>query len=129
MWKVFCSTNLKFRGIFRKLSASAMSLFWQKKTIIDFWQGFNPISEGPFRCCSRMGGGRGQKYSLPKIYHIYSPKMELCRIASYLNRTGLKKYVHHVTHPLSSADISIFSWKMSKFSYIKTCRYRLHFDT
>ena len=35
----------------------------------------------------------------------------------------------HVTHPLASADISIFSPEISKFCYIKKYRYRLHFDT
>ena len=34
-----------------------------------------------------------------------------------------------MTHPVSSADISIFSPKFSKFSYIKKYRYRLHFST
>ena len=36
--------------------------------------------------------------------------------------------MNHVTHPLSSADISIFSPDISKFCYIKKYRYRLHFD-
>ena len=39
------------------------------------------------------------------------------------------KYINHVTHPLSSADISIFSQEISKFCYIKKYRYRLYFDT
>ena len=34
-----------------------------------------------------------------------------------------------MTHPLSSADISIFSPEISKFCYIKKYRYRLHFGT
>ena len=37
--------------------------------------------------------------------------------------------MNHVTHPLASADISIFSPEISKFCYIKKYRYRLHFDT
>ena len=37
--------------------------------------------------------------------------------------------MNHVTHPLSSADISIFSPKFSKFCYIKKYRYGLHIDT
>ena len=36
--------------------------------------------------------------------------------------------MNHVTHPLSSADISIFSTEISKFCYIMEYRYRLHFD-
>ena len=37
--------------------------------------------------------------------------------------------MNHVIHPLSSADISNFSPKISKFCYIKKYMYRLHFDT
>ena len=37
--------------------------------------------------------------------------------------------MNHVTHPLSSADISIVSPEISKFCYIKKYRYRLQFDT
>ena len=37
--------------------------------------------------------------------------------------------MNHVTHPLSSADISNFSPEIRKFCYIKKCMYRLHFDT
>ena len=35
--------------------------------------------------------------------------------------------MNQVTHPLASADISIFSPEISKFCYIKKYRYRLHF--
>ena len=34
----------------------------------------------------------------------------------------------HVTHPLSSADISIFSAEIRKFYYIKKLRFTLQFD-
>ena len=37
--------------------------------------------------------------------------------------------MNHVTHPSSSADISIFSPEMSNFFYIKKHRYKLHFST
>ena len=37
--------------------------------------------------------------------------------------------MNHVTHPLSSADINIFSTEISKFCYIKKYRFILHFDT
>ena len=37
--------------------------------------------------------------------------------------------MNHVTHPLSSAGITIFSPKIDKFFYIKKYRYRFHFDT
>ena len=37
--------------------------------------------------------------------------------------------MNHVTHLLSSADISIFLPEISKFCYIKKYRYRFHLDT
>ena len=37
--------------------------------------------------------------------------------------------MNHVTHALSSADVSNFSPKISKFCYIKKYTCRLHFDT
>ena len=39
----------------------------------------NPIQDGHFRGCSRMGGGRrgGKKASFPKIRHTYSTIMKL----------------------------------------------------
>ena len=37
--------------------------------------------------------------------------------------------MNHVTHALTSAEISIFSPEISKFCYIKKCRYRLLFST
>ena len=40
-----------------------------------------------------------------------------------------KKCINHLTHPLNSANISIFSPEISKFCYIKKCTYRLDFDT
>ena len=36
--------------------------------------------------------------------------------------------MNHVTHPLTSADISIFSLEFSKLCYIKKYRYRLYFS-
>ena len=46
----------------------------------------------------------------------------------YLTKRRFKKYKNHVTQPLISADISIFSPEIRKFCYIKKYRYRLHFD-
>ena len=47
----------------------------------------------------------------------------------YLTQRRSRKYMNHVTHPLSSADIRIFSPEISKFCYFKNYRYRLSFDT
>ena len=55
-----------------------------------------------------------QSWTLPQLY--YTQKRS-------------KKYINHVIHPLSSADISNFSPEISKFCYIKKCMYRLHIDT
>ena len=53
--------------------------------------------------------------------------MKLDTVITYQNK--FKKYLNHVTHPLSSADISIVSPEINKFCYIKKYRYRLNFDT
>ena len=37
--------------------------------------------------------------------------------------------MNHVAHPLTPADIIIFSPKVTKFCYINKYRYRLHFST
>ena len=49
--------------------------------------------------------------------------MKLGTVTSYLKK--IQKYMNHVTHPLSSAGIGIFSLEFSKFSYINKYRYRL----
>ena len=50
-------------------------------------------------------GCRDQKVPLPKIRHTY-PTMKLGTVLSYLKK--IQKYMNHVTHSLSSADIGIF---------------------
>ena len=81
---------------------------------------FNPIQDGLFRSCSRMG--EGQKGTpFPKICHTYPTMMKRGTVIPYPKK--------HVTHPLNSANISIFLLEISKFCYIKEYRYRSHFDT
>ena len=46
----------------------------------------------------------------------------------YLTQRKSKKYINHMTHHLSSASISIFSTKISKFCYTKKYRYRLYLN-
>ena len=49
-------------------------------------------------------GGRGAKRSpFPKICHTYPTMMKHVTVIPYLWK--IKKYMNHVTHPLSSADI------------------------
>ena len=69
--------------------------------------------------------GREQKTPLSKICHTYPTMMKLGTAISYLKK--LQKYMNHVTHPFSSADISMFSPENSKFCYINKYRYRYHF--
>ena len=66
---------------------------------------FNSIQDGRFRDCSRMRGNQKSPPSLKAITHIIQ----------WLNLAQLKKYMNHVTHHLTSADISIFSPKISNF--------------
>ena len=81
----------------------------------------NPIQDGLFWSCSRMGGGQKRSPGpLSKICQTYHAMMKF---------RSFEKYVNHVTHSLSSVDISIFSLEISKFCYIKKYRYRLYFDT
>ena len=73
-------------------------------------------------------GWGAKKAPLPKICHTYPAIMKLGTVIPYLKKTQ-KKYMNHVTHSLSPADISIFSSKISKFCYIRKYSYRLHFGT
>ena len=79
----------------------------------------NPVQDGPFWGCSRMR--EAKRPLLIKICHTYPTMMKL--------GTLTPKYINHVIHPLSSADISNFLLEISKFCYIKKYRYRLYFDT
>ena len=73
------------------------------------------------------GWGATKRSPLPKICHKYAIVMKLGTIIPYLKMA--QKYMNHVTHPVNSADISIFSPEISKFCYIRKYRYRLHFNT
>ena len=78
----------------------------------------NPIQDGLFRGCLRMGEeGGGKKAPLPKICYTYPTMMKLGTVIPYR------------THHLSSPNISTFSLKINKFCYIKIYRYKLHFNT
>ena len=51
-------------------------------------------------------GWWGAKGPLPKLYHTYPTIIKLGRTIPYLKM--IQKYMNHVTHPFSSADISKF---------------------
>ena len=87
-------------------------------------QKLNLIQDGLFRGCSWMEGGQKGHPSLK--CHTYPTMMKLGTVIPYLNK--ILKDMNHITNPLSSADVSIFSLGVSKFCYIKKYRYRLHFD-
>ena len=77
------------------------------------------------------GYGGSKKAPLPKICHTYPAMMKLGTVIPYIQLylKNIKHYVNHVTHPLISAEINIFSPEISNFWYIKKYRYRLHFGT
>ena len=81
------------------------------------------MQNGSFGGCSRMGGG--QQGHLPKTCHTYSTLKKLGTVIPYLKK--VQKIIAHVTHPFSSADISMSSPKISNFCYIKKCGYGSHF--
>ena len=71
-------------------------------------------------------GGTFWPPSLKSVTHI----LQWWNLAQlYLTSGKSQKYIYHVTHPFSSADINIFSPEISKICYIKKWRYRLDFDT
>ena len=63
-----------------------------------------------FQGCSRNGG----RHPLPKLCHTYTTKMRLGTVIPFLKKT--QKYLNHVTHLLSSANISIFHRKSASFA-------------
>ena len=87
---------------------------------------FNPIQNRLFRGCSQVAWGVGKKTPSLNLPHI-SHNDETWH--SYILRKEDPKNIFHVTHPLSSANVSIFSPEISNFCYIKKFRYRLQFDT
>ena len=86
---------------------------------------FNPIQDWAFWGCSRMWGAK--RSPLPKICHTCPTMMKRDKFVPYLKK--IQKYIRHVTHIASSADISIFSPEISNFCYINKHMYRLYFDT
>ena len=56
------------------------------------------------------------KKTPPKICHTYLTMMKLGTVMPNLKK--IQKYMNHVTHHLSSADVSIFSPGINRFCYI-----------
>ena len=71
-------------------------------------------------------GDKKASPSLKSVTHILQ-RWNLEQI--YLTYRRPQKYMNHLTHPLSSADISIFSSEIRKFCNIRKYKYRLNFGT
>ena len=66
-------------------------------------------------------GWVGQKVPLPKICYTYPTNMKFDTIIPYIKKNMIQ--------PLRSADISVFSFGIRRFCYIKKYKYRLDFGT
>ena len=71
-------------------------------------------------------GGAKRPPSLKSVTH--PAMMKLGTVIPYLNKIQ-KIYESCNAPPEFSADINIYSLEISKFCYIKKCRYRFHFGT
>ena len=72
----------------------------------------NPIQDRLFRGCTRIGGaGPKRPPSVKSVTHILQ-WWNLTQL--HLTQRRSKKYVNHVTHLLTSTDISIFSPEIRK---------------
>ena len=67
--------------------------------------------------------GGGVKKTSPHTYPIMTKRG---KVIPYLKE--IQKNINHVTHPLTSVDISIFLLEIRKCCYIKKYRYRFYFD-
>ena len=63
------------------------------------------------------GWGGAKKAPLPKICSTCPTMMKLDTVIPYLKES--KKYIDHVTHPFSFADISIFFTRNQKILLIQ----------
>ena len=94
------------------------------RTVLPFLS-FNPIQDGHFGGCSRMGGQKGSP--LPKVCHTYPTMMKIGTVIPYVKK--IQKIYESRDTPPTSTDISNYSPKISKFCYMKKYRSRLHFST
>ena len=73
--------------------------------------------------------GWGETKRSPSLKSVtHTAMMKLGTVIPYLNKIQ-KIYESCDAPPEFSADINIYSLEISKFCYIKKCRYRLHFGT
>ena len=81
---------------------------------------------GLFGLLTNGGGAKSPHFRLSRICHTQPTLMKLGTVIPYLKK--IQKHINHVIHPLSSADIRIFSPKINNFCCIRKRRYRLHFN-
>ena len=131
LWKTFIAVMTIL--LKSDIPVSMVRVFWKlrgrsvRERSITWWmiRGFkrcwfvNPIQYLYFRGCSRIGMVGGKKTPFPKICHTYP--------TTWYSYTLPKEDPKNMTLPLSSVCISGFSSDISKFYYIKKCRYRLRF--
>ena len=108
------SSNEMINQVHRKLSVPAISEEWRldERHInpIQNWLAFSGLLTDGWEATPPPS-------PLPKICQTYPKMIKLGTLVPYLKKT--QKNINHVTHPLSPADISIFSLEISKFCYIK----------
>ena len=119
-WLYLSKFRSKFNHGFTIIMAIYKVLFEKIYTILTL------LTMGLFFGAAHGLGGPKRLPSLKYVLHILQwwHLAQLC-----ITQRRSKKYINHVTHHLSSADISIFSPKISKFCYTKKYRYRLHLNT
>ena len=116
----FLLSSIKLRSKLERYCCFALQTSTTHK-LSCFQYSFLDCSFCPSEICSLtllkmglQGWGVEKRLPLPKICHTYPAIMKLGTVIPYL-----KKNINHVTQPLSSNDISIFSPEISKFCYIK----------
>ena len=90
-----------------------------------FVQHINPIQDGHFLCCSRMG--RVKKPHLPKICHTYLTMIKFGTVIPYLKK--IEAIYESRDTPPEFCWHQHFSSEIKKFCYNKKYRYKLHFGT
>ena len=86
-----------------------------------------PFRMGLFGDAYRFRGAKRPLPPLPRICQTYPRMLKLGTVVSYLKK--IEKYINHLAHRMSSADISISSLEINNFCYIMKYKYRLHLNT
>ena len=113
LFSFFVAVAAKFRE--PKFFLKIFLIKWEKNyTFLWIYLHLLTLFRWAFWGCSLMGKGGGQKGppSLKSVAHILK-WWNLAQLYIIYGRS--KKYINHMTHPLTFADISIFSPEISKF--------------